>query len=678
MTGIDPRRPAAQGPGRRPGHHRPAATAHLRVRRPGALQGHPGPGRLPAHRGRVRRPSGPAPRRACRSWPAARAPACPAAPCRTPTASSSSPPRCGASSAVAPPDERAVVEPGVINLQVTTAASPHGYYYAPDPSSQQICSIGGNVAENSGGAHCLKYGFTTNHVTGAQIVTPDGDLVRLGGRGAGRPGLRPARRVRRLGGHAGHRDRGDRAPDPAARDGADPARRLRRTDRAGAATSAIIARRGGAGRRRDDGRASPSRPPRRRALRVPGRRGRGADRRAGRARRRGRGPVRRGRALLRRQRRVRDPRRGRRRRAGAVLEGPQVGVRRGRPDQPRLHRPGRRHPADGAARGAAPHRRGRRDARRAGGQRLSRRRRQPAPAGALRRRRRRRGRTGRERSPARSSTCASSTAARSPASTASASTRRGTCRGCSPTTTSTRCSWCGAPSTRHGLANPGQDLPDAAAVRRGARTPQRLTPGPGGRTSRRCSDWRSPLDALGDLARPAGDDDAVGGRTRAVRRRAGLDRSRPPPSCGPRRPRASPWWCAAAAPSWTGRRRPGGSTWSSTPAGCPACVEHAAGDLIAVVRAGTAMDELQENLAPAGQQLALDTPLPGATVGGTVAVSTSGPRRAALRHRPRPGHRHHRRAARRGGRPRGRQGRQERRRVRPGQAAHRLLRHPRA
>jgi glycolate oxidase len=89
---------------------------------------------------------------------------------------------------VAPADQRAVVQPGVFNLQVSRAANPTGYYYAPDPSSQQICSIGGNVAENSGGAHCLKYGFTTNHVTGAQIVTPDGDLVRLGGRAPDAPG----------------------------------------------------------------------------------------------------------------------------------------------------------------------------------------------------------------------------------------------------------------------------------------------------------------------------------------------------------------------------------------------------------------------------------------------------------------------------------------------------------
>ena len=79
------------------------------------------------------------------------------------------------------PNQRAVVDPGVINLQVTREAAPHGYYYAPDPSSQQICSIGGNVAENSGGAHCLKYGFTTNHVTGLTVITPDGEKVRIGG-----------------------------------------------------------------------------------------------------------------------------------------------------------------------------------------------------------------------------------------------------------------------------------------------------------------------------------------------------------------------------------------------------------------------------------------------------------------------------------------------------------------
>jgi glycolate oxidase len=73
------------------------------------------------------------------------------------------------------------VEPGVINLELSRRLAPHGYYYAPDPSSQQICTIGGNVAENSGGAHCLKYGFTTNHVLGATLVLPDGEVVELGG-----------------------------------------------------------------------------------------------------------------------------------------------------------------------------------------------------------------------------------------------------------------------------------------------------------------------------------------------------------------------------------------------------------------------------------------------------------------------------------------------------------------
>lgn len=89
---------------------------------------------------------------------------------------------------VSAPDQRAVVDPGVINLSVTQASSPQGYYFAPDPSSQQICSIGGNVAENSGGAHCLKYGFTSNHVLAAEVVLPDGSAVTLGQRAPDAPG----------------------------------------------------------------------------------------------------------------------------------------------------------------------------------------------------------------------------------------------------------------------------------------------------------------------------------------------------------------------------------------------------------------------------------------------------------------------------------------------------------
>lgn len=82
------------------------------------------------------------------------------------------------------PDARtAVVEPGVINLDVSRAAARHGLYYAPDPSSQLICTIGGNIAFNSGGAHCLKYGMTSNHVLGLKAVLPDGVVVHTGGAG---------------------------------------------------------------------------------------------------------------------------------------------------------------------------------------------------------------------------------------------------------------------------------------------------------------------------------------------------------------------------------------------------------------------------------------------------------------------------------------------------------------
>src|SRR6476619_1286824 len=78
------------------------------------------------------------------------------------------------------PNRRVRVQPGVANLDVTRAVAPHGLYYAPDPSSQQVCTIGGNVAENSGGAHCLKYGFTTNHVLELEVVLADGSVVTLG------------------------------------------------------------------------------------------------------------------------------------------------------------------------------------------------------------------------------------------------------------------------------------------------------------------------------------------------------------------------------------------------------------------------------------------------------------------------------------------------------------------
>ena len=79
-------------------------------------------------------------------------------------------------------DRVAVVQPGVTNLAITHAVAGEGFYYAPDPSSQIACTIGGNVAENSGGVHCLKYGLTTNNVLGVEMVLADGEVIQLGGR----------------------------------------------------------------------------------------------------------------------------------------------------------------------------------------------------------------------------------------------------------------------------------------------------------------------------------------------------------------------------------------------------------------------------------------------------------------------------------------------------------------
>jgi glycolate dehydrogenase FAD-linked subunit len=86
-------------------------------------------------------------------------------------------------------NERAVVQPGVVNLDITAAVENDGYFYAPDPSSQKACSIGGNVAENAAGPHTLAYGVTANHVLGLEIVLPDGTVFETGGKDADLPGL---------------------------------------------------------------------------------------------------------------------------------------------------------------------------------------------------------------------------------------------------------------------------------------------------------------------------------------------------------------------------------------------------------------------------------------------------------------------------------------------------------
>jgi glycolate oxidase subunit GlcD len=85
-------------------------------------------------------------------------------------------------------DRLAVVEPGVVNVELSKAAEPFGLFYAPDPSSQLVCTVGGNIAENSGGPHTLKYGATTNHVLGLELVLPDGRVVELGSKAGAAPG----------------------------------------------------------------------------------------------------------------------------------------------------------------------------------------------------------------------------------------------------------------------------------------------------------------------------------------------------------------------------------------------------------------------------------------------------------------------------------------------------------
>ena len=86
------------------------------------------------------------------------------------------------------PNQRMTVQPGVINNHLTAHVAPFGYFYVPDPSSQSVCTIGGNVAENAGVAHCLKYGFTTTHVLELEIVLPTGELMRIGAPSCDAPG----------------------------------------------------------------------------------------------------------------------------------------------------------------------------------------------------------------------------------------------------------------------------------------------------------------------------------------------------------------------------------------------------------------------------------------------------------------------------------------------------------
>ena len=85
-------------------------------------------------------------------------------------------------------NERAIVQPGVVNLDISVAVQPFGYFFAPDPSSQRACTIGGNVAENAGGPHTLAYGVTTNHVVSLECVLSDGTVLQIGNKELDLPG----------------------------------------------------------------------------------------------------------------------------------------------------------------------------------------------------------------------------------------------------------------------------------------------------------------------------------------------------------------------------------------------------------------------------------------------------------------------------------------------------------
>ena len=313
----------------------------------------------------------------------------------------------------------AVVEPGAFNAEVKAAAAAHGLWYPPDPSSYEICSIGGNIATNAGGLCCVKYGVTTDYVLGLDVVLADGELITLGGkRIKDVAGLAAAEAVRRLGGHARHHHPGD---PPAGARAAARATLVATFPDAESAARAVVEL--GPGRPALDGRADGqrldqhrrgrapdgSRPDRRRPARDPVGRTRRGLRGRDRGRRGGLRQARRDRVL----RHLRS-RRGRAVRGGAARLLPCPGGSR-RADAGGRRRPGT--PAAGPARRDREDRREPRGRDPGGG---ARRRRQHPSDDRLRPDRRRREGTGRRSPSPRSWSSPSRSAARSPASMASA------------------------------------------------------------------------------------------------------------------------------------------------------------------------------------------------------------------------------------------------------------------
>ena len=280
------------------------------------------------------------------------------------------------------PNQRVVVEPGVTNVAVSHAVAPT-HFYPPDPSSQIVCSIGGNVAENAGGAHCFKYGFTTNYVTGLDVVLADGSVVELGGKHLDAPGYDLLGAFVGSEGTLGVATRIVLRVVPAPATVRTLVAFFDSTSEAGEVVSEIVAAgivpgaiemmdnlsiraaegATGAGYPSDAGAALVVELDGSRAGVRPALRARGVP--------------------VPRRRRLGGARGARRRGARAHLEDAQGRLRRHGTDRAQLLRAGQRDPAHPPAGGAAPHRRAGDRVRAAGGQRVPRRRRQPAPAGAV-------------------------------------------------------------------------------------------------------------------------------------------------------------------------------------------------------------------------------------------------------------------------------------------------------
>ncbi len=251
------------------------------------------------------------------------------------------------------------------STSTSPARSPHlGLHYAPDPSSQQACTIGGNVGTNAGGPHCLAAGVTSAHVLAVEVVLADGSVVACSAASTpDTPGPRPAGRLRRQRGHDGHRHRASRCGSARPAGGPDPPARLHRRSTTRPPRERHDRGRDRARGARDDG--CPDHPGGRglRRRRLPARcrggaarRGRPASRRVSRSRPTrstgSAGPTARARCGSRRTRRARP-----------AVEGAEVGIRCDRPHRTRLLPPRRGGPAHEARRGAPPRLRDRRPAR---------------------------------------------------------------------------------------------------------------------------------------------------------------------------------------------------------------------------------------------------------------------------------------------------------------------------